>query len=358
MHAKILISIAAGVILSALGFYFSLRHVPASDLLWYMGTVNYWWIAPAAALGLASFFIRALRWHLILGTSVRLPFLSVYHPLMIGFMINSVLPGRVGELARPAILKKKENVDFSLGITTVGAERILDALTLVLLFIWMTGSVHIDADMEMTVRGYRVSREMLEDIASNMIAVSLVMVMIVIALNLSAFQGLVKKGIRKIPDMAAPAGKKFAENIRSRFSTPAERVIDNITAGLSLIRHPRQFLLCSLYSAVIWLSQAGVFYIAVLGSPRIDLSFSQATTVFIIICLFIMLPSVPGFWGVWEAGGVFGLAIFGVPAREALGFSLAVHAVLIFPVLFAGIVSAVTTGINIVQVSYRSPGNR
>jgi len=35
---------------------------------------------------------------------------------MIGFMINCILPGRVGEVARPIILKKKENVPFSTGL--------------------------------------------------------------------------------------------------------------------------------------------------------------------------------------------------------------------------------------------------
>ena len=351
MRTRIVISIIAGTLLSAAGFYYSLRHVPLLDLAAYMDSVDYWWIVPAALLGFSSFIIRALRWQVILGISVHLPFSSAYHPLMIGFMINSVLPGRVGEIARPAIIRKKENVPFSMGLATVGTERMLDAITLVLLFAWMSSVVVVDPDMEMSVRGHYVSGEVLERLASGMIVVSAALLAIVVILNIPAVQRLLKRCVLGIPDLLAPEGAA-RQSLHARIFVPAAGIIDHVAAGLSLLRHPGKLLVCCVYSAAIWFSQAVVFYIAVLGSPQISITFTQATTVFIIICLFIILPSVPGFWGVWEAGGVFGLALFGVPAADALGFSLAVHAVLLFPVLFAGIVSAVVTGVNILRVGY------
>jgi len=351
LRKRVIISVIAGAALSAAGFYYSLRHVPLGDLAAYMDSVDYWWIAPAALLGFSSFIIRALRWQTILGTSVRLSFGSAYHPLMIGFMINSVLPGRVGEIARPAIIKKKENVPFSLGLATVGTERMLDGITLVLLFTWMSSVVAVDPDMEMSVRGHYVSGEVLDRLASGMIVVSIVMLALVATLNIRAVKRLLKRAVLAIPDLLAPEGAG-RERLRETIFVPVSQIIDHVAAGLSLLRHPGRLLVCSVYSAVIWLSQAVVFYIAVLGSPQISITFTQATTVFVIVCLFIILPSVPGFWGVWEAGGVFGLALFGVPAADALGFSLAVHAVLLFPVLFAGIVSAVMTGVNILRVGY------
>jgi hypothetical protein len=61
---------------------------------------------------------------------------------------------------------------------------------------------------------------------------------------------------------------------------------------------------------------------------------------------------VPGFWGIWEAGGVFALSLFGVSAPNAAGFTLANHAVQMIPIILVGIVSAVITGINIVKVAF------
>jgi hypothetical protein len=72
----------------------------------------------------------------------------------------------------------------------------------------------------------------------------------------------------------------------------------------------------------------------------------------VIICFFIALPSVPGFWGLWEAGGVFALSLLGISAKEAAGFTLASHAVQMIPVILVGFVSAVLTGVNIWRVAF------
>ena len=74
----------------------------------------------------------------------------------------------------------------------------------------------------------------------------------------------------------------------------------------------------------------------------------------IIICFFIALPSVPGFWGVWEAGGVFAMVLFGVPHETAAGFTLANHAVQVFPVIIVGLLSAMAISVNVMQVSHET----
>jgi hypothetical protein len=71
----------------------------------------------------------------------------------------------------------------------------------------------------------------------------------------------------------------------------------------------------------------------------------------IIILFFIALPSVPGWWGIWEAGGVFAMGLFGVPRLEAAGFTLVSHAMQVFPVILIGIGCAMTSSIGILQVT-------
>jgi uncharacterized membrane protein YbhN (UPF0104 family) len=73
----------------------------------------------------------------------------------------------------------------------------------------------------------------------------------------------------------------------------------------------------------------------------------------VIVCFFISLPSVPGWWGLWEAGGIFALSLFGVTAKEAAGFTLANHAIQVFPVIIAGFASAMLLSVNIRQMSYQ-----
>lgn len=352
MKKKVAFSLMAGVILSVVGFYFAMRNVPFEQLVDFLKSINYWWMIPGAVIGLFTFVLRAFRWQVILSTSQSLPFFSAFHPMMIGFMINTVLPGRVGELARPAIIKKQDDVPFSLGITTVAAERVLDAITLIVLFAWVLATVHIDPALQIEFRGYQLDKQTLDAIASGMARFCVAVVVFIIAISIPAIQRIIKAGIMKLPDLLFFTGEDFRKKVREKGSLPLIGVLDNVVSGVSLTRYPVRLLICLIYSFAIWLLQAFALYLMSFGSPGIDLSFTQMTTVFIVICFFIALPSVPGFWGVWEAGGVFGMALFGVPAHLAAGFSLATHAVLMFPILITGIVSAVITGINIIQISY------
>jgi hypothetical protein len=71
----------------------------------------------------------------------------------------------------------------------------------------------------------------------------------------------------------------------------------------------------------------------------------------VIILFFIALPSVPGWWGLWEAGGVFALSLFGVPRLEAAGFTLVGHVLHVIPTIIIGLGSVMITGIGIRQVT-------
>jgi ABC-type Fe3+ transport system permease subunit len=102
---------------------------------------------------------------------------------------------------------------------------------------------------------------------------------------------------------------------------------------------------------MVWGLSVLIYPIFAIGCPGISLNMTGWTTVMVVICFFIALPSVPGFWGLWEAAGVFALALFGVAEKDALGFTLLNHAAQIFPVIAVGLASAWLTGINILRLS-------
>ena len=64
----------------------------------------------------------------------------------------------------------------------------------------------------------------------------------------------------------------------------------------------------------------------------------------VIICFFIALPSVPGYWGLWEAAGVFALTYLGIAHEPAAGYTLFSHALQILPVIAAGWISCLLLG--------------
>lgn len=351
---NIILSLIIGGILSVIGFYFAMRNVPFADLLSYIASIQYGWMIPAILLGLSTFVLRALRWQMILSTSIKLPFFDAFHPMMIGFMINTILPGRVGELARPAIIKKRDHVPFSLGVSTVAAERMFDAVSLITLFAWVLATVHIDPNLQINFKGYQLTKQTLDHLAAGIVRICIGIVAGIILISFPAVQRLIKAIIMRLPALFFFTGRERRDRIAEKFFTPLVHMVDHVASGFSMIRYPIKIFICLGYSFLVWLLQALAFFIMTRGCPGIDhLSFTQITTVFVILCFFIALPSVPGFWGLWEAGGVFGFALFNVSAKNAAGLALASHAVLMFPVMIAGMISAVITGVNVLNVSYQ-----
>jgi hypothetical protein len=139
--------------------------------------------------------------------------------------------------------------------------------------------------------------------------------------------------------------------LKTRLIEPALKMIDHAAGGFHMVKSPIKMVLCILLSVFIWIVQAASFYLFSLGTPGISLGFAEISAVMVIICFFIALPSAPGFWGLWEAGGVFALTLFGVSTKDAAGYALTVHVIQLAPVIVAGLLSAAFTGVDLRRFS-------
>jgi len=361
-NKKIILSLIIGLLLSGIALYVTFKNIPLPEVVGYLKTVNYWWAVPAVAMGVMTFLIRVVRWQLILDPVTKTGFWSAYHPLIIGFMVNCILPGRVGELARPAIFYKKERVAFSKVLATVGLERVFDVVVLLLSFVIVLATIEISPTLDLTFGKYHLNKATLEMIGMTFLWVCLGLIACIALVSIRESRRFIKRTILGLPHLLFFASNAFKEKIRERFCARLARIIDNVAVGFDLLKSHRRVGLCFCLSALVWAVAGLSYYVMAFGCPGIELSFLEMYAMMVILCFFISLPSVPGFWGLWEAGGVFGLLIFGVSAKEAAGFTLANHVLQILPVIILGLISSIITGVNIVQVAYTGiedgPGKR
>ena len=71
--------------------------------------VLWWWIAAALGLNLLSVVVRALAWRTVINQALPAPhprLRRVFSAFAVGLLANAVLPGRIGELARVAVLRR------------------------------------------------------------------------------------------------------------------------------------------------------------------------------------------------------------------------------------------------------------
>lgn len=354
---KIFLSLGIGLIISAIALYITFRNIPLGDLLGYLKTVNYWWVFPSVAATLMGFVVRVVRWQFLLTPVKQSPFWSAFHPLMIGFTVNLLLPARVGELARPAIFSKKEEVSFVRALATVGAERVFDVFMLLFFFAIVLSAVRIDPNIDLTFGKYHLNKATLEVIGMGTLKLSFVLLAGIIVMSARGSRKFVKHVVMALPALFLFAKGPFKEKVRDKVCLRLAEAIDHFSVGLDMLKSPKKVVICLVLSFVAWSLAAASHYIFALGCPGIHVSFLEMCAVMVILCFFISLPSVPGFWGVWEAGGVFGLLIFGVPAKEAAGFTLANHVFQIAPLLVVGLVSSVITGVSLIHVPSRQDVN-
>lgn len=350
-NKKIFLSLITGLLLSGIALYVTFKNIPLPELVGYLKTVNYWWVIPAVAIALMSFLIRVVRWQLLLSPFKKTSFWNAHHPLMIGFMLNCLLPGRIGELARPAIFGKKESVAFSKVLATVGAERVFDVVVLLLSFVIVLTAVEISPTLDLRFGNYHLNKATLEMLGMTTLQLCLGLIACIAMVSIRRSRRFIKRTILGLPVLLFFASNDFKERIREKLCVKLVQIIDNVAAGLDLLKSPKMVGLCLGLSFVVWAVAGVSYYVMALGCPGIDLSFLEIYATMVILCFFISLPSAPGFWGLWEAGGVFGLLIFGVSAKEAAGFTLTNHVFQMVPVIIIGLVSSIVTGVNVVQVA-------
>ncbi len=128
----IMLPIALGVFLV---WYFlsKLTAQDKSDIINSFKSANYWWVLFSLCLGALSHLSRAYRWHFMLEPLGFKPkFANSVMTVFVAYLVNLGIP-RAGEIARATAISKYENIPVEKAFGTIVAERVADALMLLLI---------------------------------------------------------------------------------------------------------------------------------------------------------------------------------------------------------------------------------
>ncbi|HLX21302.1 MAG TPA: lysylphosphatidylglycerol synthase transmembrane domain-containing protein [Gaiellaceae bacterium] len=114
-------------------------------------SVVWQWVAVAIAINLLSVVVRALAWRTVIRNAIDPPHpsvMTVFSAFSVGLFANAVLPGRIGELARVAVLVRKMPRRKGLWATLVGtvlAHRVFDIVPVILLVLFVVSTAKVPA---------------------------------------------------------------------------------------------------------------------------------------------------------------------------------------------------------------------
>jgi uncharacterized protein (TIRG00374 family) len=123
---QFIILLAIGITLLWLVF----RHEDLAKIWKDIASADYRWVGFSLVLSFLSYFIRAVRWKMLIEPMGYNPKLSnTFYAMMMGYLANFALP-RLGEVSRCGALSRSEKIPFEKLFGTVIVERVIDVICL------------------------------------------------------------------------------------------------------------------------------------------------------------------------------------------------------------------------------------
>jgi uncharacterized protein (TIRG00374 family) len=329
---------AAGIALSLVLIAWVLREVRWREVMAHMAAADLPLLAVSIVTVTLTFPARAVRWRILLAQQAPdRPFAPFWDATAIGFMANNILPARAGELARAVAGGRLLSLPVSTVLGSVAVERVFDGLVIVLLMALAIASPGFPADV--SVRGTSVS-----DIATLMgafFAAALVVLLGMVHAPHSAMQRLGRLVSRLLPERAAAA---------------ALRLVRNAIAGLAVLKAPRDFARVVVWSLVVWLLNAGAYYVGLFAFGITGLPFTSMLFLQGLVALGVAIPAAPGFFGLFEALCLLALGLYGVGEAAAVSYAIGIHLSWFLPITAIGLWKLGRTGLSLREIRQAENG--
>jgi uncharacterized protein (TIRG00374 family) len=286
---------------------------------------------PSLLLGMllvaATYWVRAVRWHLMLTPIGPTRFRTTFRATVIGFAALAILPARAGDVLRPYLLARQEGLSVTATMATIVIERVLDLMAvLVLLAVYVFGFADTDTMSSRALRSIEVSAAVAAGLAALLMAL-----LWTLASHPEQIGTLTLSATRVLP---SAIGRRLASTA-SRFSS-----------GLVVTRRPRQFLAAAVWSIPIWLLHAGEVWI-VTRAFDMTLPLPGAFLLQSLLVIGVAVPT-PGGVGSFHEAYRFGMTtFFGASNASAVAAAIVLHAVSFAPVVLVGLLFMAQDGLTI-----------
>ncbi|HEY7940992.1 MAG TPA: lysylphosphatidylglycerol synthase transmembrane domain-containing protein [Candidatus Limnocylindrales bacterium] len=265
-----------------------------------------WLLLAAFLIYYVGFPIRGYRWTLLLRSAgTRLSTRDSTEIVFISWMVNCLVPAKLGDVYRAYLLRMNQHVSTSRTLGTVFIERVLDLFAIAVLGL---------------AAGFWSFRDGFDPYVTFVLGLG-VAVVVVLAVALLTL-------------------RNFGRRILVRLPVP-HRVVelyDRFEEGFFALK-ARSLPRLGFLTGLIWSTEAMRlwFVIAALGYSDVRLGLSGAFFVALAASLLTAVPLTPGGLGVVEAGMVGILTyIYGVPQGEALTIALIDRSISILSVIVIG----------------------
>jgi uncharacterized protein (TIRG00374 family) len=315
--------ILTALIITVLALAYACRDVDVQELATLVSGARYWVLAPFLAILYVFFWLKAIRWALILRPLGWFTPGEVAPAMMIGFGGNNLLPARLGEIVRTVVFARQFHQPAAGVFASIVLERVLDVVTLLIL--------------------YCAALSWLDTVPEALRLSAWAVGAAILTLSLGIVVLLWRPHLIRSP--WAKVCRWLPRSVTARIET----TLRHVTLALYTMRRPELLVLLLAYSLLQWILMTGMVWLA-LWAFGTSLPMTTAIVVLVVLALAVAVPSAPGYIGTTQAAFVLALTPFDIAREIALAASTFYLAAQWVPVTLVGIVFFLMTGLRVSQV--------
>jgi uncharacterized protein (TIRG00374 family) len=279
-----------------------------------------------------AYVIRSWRWGYLYRPLAPVPFRDLASATFVGFLSALAVP-RAGEVLRPYLISRRHPVGTSAGLATIILERLIDLITVLLLF---AAYLYILPLPDAQRRGEFLDRAKQAGFVMAGIAIAGLIVLVV---------------FHVLGEKAFVVADRVLGWLPKRIAAPFKSLLRSFHEGLAVLTAPIGLLaMIAGQSVLLWLAIALGFYWNNLAFG-IVLPFHSTFLLLTFLTVGVAIPtpgSVGGFHGAYLSA-MFGA--FGVAKETALAAAFSGHALGNLPVLVIGLICLGREGLTMGRVT-------
>lgn len=299
------------MLFSAAGLALAVQTTDLNEAWAALVQTDYLPLVPAlVALGL-TLLCKAVRWRLLFDPERGLPPLSrVFSVLVIGQMVNLILPLRMGEVARAYYMGEMTGASKSMAISTVVVEKAVDMLAVLALAAVLVFTMPIPSWLQRPLGSLTVT------------ALALLAVLLLMARFRRPLVGLVSRSLGRLPQMLRP----------NFWQQQVERLLD----GLRALRRPRTIVPVAVLTVGAWTFSAVTNHF-VFQAVGISLPFAASAFLLMALQVGIAVPTGPGRVGVFQYITILAMSVFAVGPEKAFAIGVVLYLLVNLPPIVLGL---------------------
>ena len=311
------IALYTGLVISLVAMVMLFSRISWSSLAAALARISPAMVLYAVILTLVSYVLRALRWRYLLPQGSAIPFSVLMRATILGYMGNTLLPARLGELVRVWSLARSENRPISSVLASLVTDRLWDGLSVVCILIGLLVRVTLPP-------AYQHLQPLL-------IRAGVIMS--------CGYIGLITVlwWVRRSPEVAAAWVFRLVRPISEEGAAALSRMMVQFSQSIRFSRGDEGGILpIILTSFFIWLTATVPIHLVILGSGY-QLPFSASVLILVLLVFAVMVPAAPGAIGTFHIACAVGLSVYGIEPSAAVSLSLVLHACGCIPVTIIGL---------------------